>query len=814
MQGIVLVLLVALLSGLVAASGPCYFPTPNMVLGYEETQTCLRSIPFDQAVAVQTVNNVLGYLEAFVFQDRLHNPPAPYTELQTNVVSCVEELKTRVLNSPNSFSSDYDFHQALSDIFLPYRDPHTMYSKPACYQKLSWVLPIALRSEVVDGVQKLFVDHLPPEYGYFEVGYWSTREAPEGLYGAQIDEIEGEDPLVFLTHWADEHVYSSKTQDSRINSALSGDFWLLGGRYYGVPTRTLSLRAGGKDFIVEWGATNKVALYGPDDFASYCPVLDVPWSEEAAMYLRTRVIESRHPHIPASPWERLVEETRRHSAILKENVITGEEVEESHLRKLIGTSDVSFYLYEPEGETNNNNDDVVVLLNIPSFSPDDVPGFVDTFLEGIDRCNELGITHLIVNLMSNGGGWVTLGYRVLRVLAPWVYPVYGTYDIRHSPLAEVLLDSALSESVQTHLQPESGAPFGSSKWYTESVERECEGFEGCGVDGKKGSSYTHDFSQRYYFTVAYDEHSFTDAFARLDSSRGLVYGRSKSGGGLPPQNIIFLSDGLCGSTCACTSKRAQEAHAGIVVGVGGLLTNPPSEMDVASFAGGSVSDNSYMESFLEREDYSLEKGIPYPMPTNAVFRFAFEEVFGWDGNETPLEFVLNSVDLKLPYWPRTGSAWLEDAGSLVKMCVDKVFSVYSSGSEAPALSAKCLPWMVTLDERCTVQNGRGGYPCKSDGSGYDQNQRCVVYECDAGYYRSEDKLSCLPLPNDDSGSSSKSLGAGAIATIVICSLAVIALVVIAVLIHKGIIRCGKKGKESVPLVESTSSNDDGTSSSH
>ena len=678
-----------------------------------------------------------------------------------------------------------------------------MYSKPVCYQQLSWVLPVALRSEVVDGEQKLFVDHLPPEYSYFEVGYWSTREAPEGLYGSELEELEGEDPLVFLTRWADEHVYASKTQDSRVNSALSGDFWLLGGRYYGPPPETLSFRAGGKDFTVEWGATNKVALYGVDDFASYCPVLDVPWSEDAVQGFRTRAIEPKHSHIPPNPWERLIEETRRHSAILRE------EKEESHLRKLVGTSDVSFYLYEPE----EPNEDVVVLLNIPSFSPDDVSGFVDTFLEGIDRCNELGITHLIVNLMSNGGGWVTLGYRVLRVLAPWIYPLYGTYDIRHSPLADILLDSALSESVQTHLHPDSGIPFGGTKWYTESVERDCKGFKGCGAEGEEDSDYSHEFSQHYYFTVAYDEHSFTDAFSRLDSSPGLVYGRSNSGGGLPPQNVIFLSDGLCGSTCACTAKRAQEAHAGIVVGVGGVLTNPSNEMDVASFAGGSVSDNSYIESFLGQDDYNLENGIPYPMPTNAVFRFAFEEVFGWDGKETPLEFVLNSVDLKLPYWPRTGSAWLEDAGTLVKMCVEQVFSVYSSKDEAPALDTKCLPWMVTLDEdRCAISNGRGGYPCKSDGTGYDKDQSCVVYECNPGYYKSGDRLSCLPLPQEEKEETNKGLGPGAISTIVISLLIVIALVIIAILIHKNIIRCSKRHGEAVPLVAPTAT-DTTTSSS-
>eukprot|EP00766_Chilomastix_caulleryi_P006324 gnl/Chilomastix_caulleri/847.p1 GENE.gnl/Chilomastix_caulleri/847~~gnl/Chilomastix_caulleri/847.p1 ORF type:complete len:203 (+),score=53.94 gnl/Chilomastix_caulleri/847:170-778(+) len=158
-------------------------------------------------------------------------------------------------------------------------------------------------------------------------------------------------------------------------------------------------------------------------------------------------------------------------------------------------------------------------------------------------------------------------------------------------------------------------------------------------------------------------------------------------------------------------------------------------------------------------------------------------------------------------WPRSGSRWLEDAGELVRRCVDDVFGVYSSHNEAPANNQTCLPWMVVPadDGGCVISNGRGGFPCKVDGTGYDTNATCVVYSCAAGFYRTADRKGCEPIPTP--AEEAEGLSGGAIAGIVVCCLIVAAAIVVGILIQRGIIRIPcKKGDRgaNVPLVEESS----------
>lgn len=252
-------------------------------------------------------------------------------------------------------------------------------------------------------------------------------------------------------------------------------------------------------------------------------------------------------------------------------------------------------------------------------------------------------------------------------------------------------------------------------------------------------------------------------------------------------------------------------------------------MDVASFAGGSVSDSNYVESYLDSDDYSFSRGIPYPMPTNGYFRFAFEEVYGWTNKTVPLEFNVNSVDEKINFWPGAGTYWLQNSGELVKKLVNDVFGEYSSSeSEAPSFNKKCLSWMVSPSDKCKIDNGRGGYPCKADGTGYDQNAKCVVYMCDAGYYRKEDRTGCLPIPptpipdnrdkeeeeEETNDSSSDGISTETIIIIVVCSVVLAALIVVAILVECGVIRpCCKprQDEQRVPLAQDDESSISNTS---
>lgn len=58
--------------------------------------------------------------------------------------------------------------------------------------------------------------------------------------------------------------------------------------------------------------------------------------------------------------------------------------------------------------------------------------------------------------------------------------------------------------------------------------------------------------------------------------------------------LIFVTDGTCGSTCACFTLRALEGDAGLFLFMGGDPTSQENGA-VASFAGGSVMSFDYLD---------------------------------------------------------------------------------------------------------------------------------------------------------------------------------------------------------------------------
>ncbi|GIQ88487.1 hypothetical protein KIPB_010743, partial [Kipferlia bialata] len=149
----------------------------------------------------------------------------------------------------------------------------------------------------------------------------------------------------------------------------------------------------------------------------------------------------------------------------------------------------------------------------------------------------------------------------------------------------------------------------------------------------------------YSFDLCDDERDFVDAFAILQNYPGME---------IPTENMIILTDALCGSTCSCFAKHAQESHSAVMVGLGGIASKYDEyQFDVSSFAGGSVLDSNYIQSQLT-DDMHKTEGIPAPFPTDAYLRFAFEQVFSWDPEDytSPLEFKVNPTDVQIPYWPR------------------------------------------------------------------------------------------------------------------------------------------------------------------
>jgi hypothetical protein len=210
---------------------------------------------------------------------------------------------------------------------------------------------------------------------------------------------------------------------------------------------------------------------------------------------------------------------------------------------------------EPEG-----NPDVyyttispgVGVLRIYTFSPKDRAQFIKTIEEAMCSFAQSGVTKLILDLSQNGGGSICLGYALERFLFPELSPVTGAYDIKASDLFLDFADAGASllctegGTINDTLQfcgtnPELVGYFTPCAWFDWFSKEEYfdESWIVPGNDAKRGG-----------VTAQYS--SFVTQGC-ADAYNFWIPGQT-TGWTLQPQNVILVSDGLCGSTCAVFSR--------------------------------------------------------------------------------------------------------------------------------------------------------------------------------------------------------------------------------------------------------------------
>lgn len=79
-----------------------------------------------------------------------------------------------------------------------------------------------------------------------------------------------------------------------------------------------------------------------------------------------------------------------------------------------------------------------LVLAVESFSPDDMVKGISDMREMFEEVNQFKKKHkeaiLYLSLLSNGGGWVSLGHLMANAMFHHEYPIYGRYAQRKSKL--------------------------------------------------------------------------------------------------------------------------------------------------------------------------------------------------------------------------------------------------------------------------------------------------------------------------------------------------------------------------------------------
>eukprot|EP00462_Mataza_sp_D1_P021984 CAMPEP_0175146878 /NCGR_PEP_ID=MMETSP0087-20121206/15642_1 /TAXON_ID=136419 /ORGANISM="Unknown Unknown, Strain D1" /LENGTH=675 /DNA_ID=CAMNT_0016431927 /DNA_START=37 /DNA_END=2061 /DNA_ORIENTATION=- len=600
-----------------SAIQPCINSTEPCFAPGDQGLTCLQEIPFNATWAQNTLEVLQKSLENFGFSALYHNTGPPY-DIHIDVQG---ELNATYARFP--FPSDLDFQNHVQSILASLLDAHTRWRKPDCYTG-TFLQPFS------------FDFRIPPPQGVSSTTNPSTiadepvvflRAPPTPVaeaYAAifpnvnlspvldqQATLLNDLEVVTAIAEWGDKHETRSNNPSARFNAALRS-FLGRDARSYQVSSTTplkITL-ADGSEHVLPW------LLQYEEGFGDVKACTRKEEQEGQANTLLWHSKEMLAEPAAELDWSRLLGS----SSSQRTTVLPAQR-----------NSSISCFTQATASDANAAAAAVntVLVMKVASFSPPgDYLAAWEDFLADAQTCLSVEHDMLVVDVMQNGGGYVCLGLRLLEML---IEPfgsdhkrVQMVYDLPHSDLMTAYIQSVNApdpypdpQKVEQILNPATQQPF---------------------IDGKA-----------YYYpgrllTQGGVKTQRTNAFSlNCAEAEAMPVPDFKPYKWLPPERLLILTDGTCGSTCASFTKIPQEQGLATFVAAGGLWKQP---MDVSSFAGGFVCNPDYLGVIA-----NLSGSPPFPQfLTNQRWQFGWATWYSQLLPSRPVQFTEQEPNFRVPFW--------------------------------------------------------------------------------------------------------------------------------------------------------------------
>mmetsp|Transcript_24457 Transcript_24457/g.40746 ORF Transcript_24457/g.40746 Transcript_24457/m.40746 type:complete len:304 (+) Transcript_24457:582-1493(+) len=268
-------------------------------------------------------------------------------------------------------------------------------------------------------------------------------------------------------------------------------------------------------------------------------------------------------------------------------------------------------------------------MKVASFSPS-APTYIDAwagFLGEAQQCLSAEFDMVVVDVMQNGGGYVCLGLRLIELLVEEYEAdhtkVQMKYDLPHSPLMDTYVEVVDApdpypdpDAVEQILNPATQESYKNGREYYYPGRHVTMG----GVQSWRTNLFTLDCREA--------EAMPADGF--------------KPARFMPPEKLLILTDGTCGSTCAAFTKIPQEAGKATFVGAGGIWGD---SMDVSSFAGGFVCNPDYLSNIATWSNTTFPQ-----FATNQRWQFGWAAWYSSKLPSRPAQFTEQDPDYREAFW--------------------------------------------------------------------------------------------------------------------------------------------------------------------
>ena len=614
-----LILLATLLGVAASATSSCSLTCEADATCYaskDEAMNCLKSIPFNLDWATATIDTISASLENYGFLQLYHNTGPPYiTSLQI-----MEELAaTQVMANNGEFATDMDFQEHIQNVIQITQDAHTRYQKPVCYNAV-FLQPFAFDYRVTASPGS--EDEEPKAYlmrNLYTDDY--LKMFPDSPIASLIDQevtlLNGLELTTELTTWTDAHETRSNNRGSRFNMGVRSYLFRSAIQYSVAELDDLSITmTDGSKYTFPWMASYTTGLADVD----FCSAVDSAATEGELQARKTRfpgINKKHHPELldPPTPLStRILNSTRAKTGLSASAKATAGE------RTIIVPSDspnmVSCFTQTASGaDAEAAGVSNTLVMKVSSFAPPGLTG-ITGFLNDVETCLATDYDLLVIDVMQNGGGQVCLGLRLLEMLIEDYYNdhslVQMNYDLVHSPLMDAYI--AKTNDPMGYVDKSTGEPYktGEEWYYGRTVTMG-------GVEHERTNYFSLDCSAMESLPVGFKPKQF-----------------------MPPNKLILLTDGTCGSTCACFTKIPSEHGKATLVGAGGLWEE---SMDVSSFAGGFVANPDSMA------DVAKDAGLDFPsFATDQHWQFDWAVWYSTKFPSRPAQFVATEPDFRESFW--------------------------------------------------------------------------------------------------------------------------------------------------------------------
>ncbi|CAG8615068.1 4271_t:CDS:2 [Funneliformis mosseae] len=533
-----------------------------------------------------------------------------------------------------TYTTDVQFMMDVMNLLNQLKDPHTKFIPNCYFEQFLFEQGLSLYSVVKSDdkqVIKIFNDSIIPS-----------------LTDCEVTHIDSQPALSFITSFANSQIGESKDLNVRFNLALAS-LTLEGGF---IQLSSDSEQFTKRDVLPEKESVEyNVICYGERYNFTREWMVRIKEQEfleaftDSKSYWNSFCANNNNLKVNTLP---------KNVKIKKENSLIFNQFESLMLRdeqvKLVKSGKIAQFYIITSVESGAFG---VVVISTVDTEKNENELVIDELLEGFRILINAGVKKLVLDFINNGGGTILIAHFITRLLSPPLsskLPIAFPTDMKITPLSELLI-------TQSVIKNDTSTPFNPKLWISTQTSLPfnsaniIEHFIGNNSFARNNLGGQQRYSNKF-----------------LDNTKDLLeFFLAKKNFEIPwnvSNDIIILTNGNCGSSCANIVQYFNEIYHVKSVAVGGLFEDAmKTGMSFASFPGGqSYSDKALFKGFeklgLLTNDSNI-KTVKYliggneaqlkEFEVNALLKYALREVYSLVNEDEVLEYSYRPANYRIFY---------------------------------------------------------------------------------------------------------------------------------------------------------------------